>query len=587
MVSFLRQGTNGQADLLGPFVDESDGYTAEDGLSIPSSDIRLSANGGSLTSKNSGGVAHAELGYYAVTWDAVDTAAVGRLKVICKMSGARVVEKEYQVLEKAVFDAIFATSATGVPVALIARTLPSANYADAATAAAILDDTAEVGEAGGGLTALPWNSEWDAEVESKVTDALEAMQLQYLFSSAYDPASKPGNASGLLNVIVENDGGTPRFTANTLEASVPGIADAVWDEDLTGHTSSDTAGKVLGDISISAIADAVLDEALSGHSSVGTVGEALGFAAGIGTAGEGLTGIPWNATDWDTPASAAALAGVSLYDPPTNSEMEARTLPAADYATATDLAALAAVADDIKATTDKFEDMLELDSTVYRWTANALEEAPAAGALSASTIAAAVWALDISGYSTADTAGKLLNDASAGGNVSGIVAAILDEALSGHDGAGTVGEALLFAAEIGTAGAGLGAVPWNPDWDAQVLAQVSAGIEAYYLDQLLYAPYDPSAKPGDANALLNALVEDDGGVPRFTTNALEQGIRAVVEVGFTAAACLQLAAAAGAAKVSGANSETVTIRNLADTKDLVVATTDGAGNRFTITYDLG
>jgi len=39
---------------------------------------------------------------------------------------------------------------------------------------AILTDTAEIGAAGAGLTAVPWNAAWDAEVESEATDALEA-----------------------------------------------------------------------------------------------------------------------------------------------------------------------------------------------------------------------------------------------------------------------------------------------------------------------------------------------------------------------------------------------------------------------------
>jgi len=44
-----------------------------------------------------------------------------------------------------------------------------------------------------------------------------------------------------------------------------------------------------------------------------------------------------------------------------------------------------------------------------------------------------------------------------------------------------------------------------------------------HLDHLLAADYDPSSKPGVATALLNEIVENDGGVSRFTENALEQG----------------------------------------------------------------
>lgn len=50
--------------------------------------------------------------------------------------------------------------------------------------AAILVDTAEIGTAGAGLTALPWNSSWDAEVQSEVNDALVALGLDHLVSAA-------------------------------------------------------------------------------------------------------------------------------------------------------------------------------------------------------------------------------------------------------------------------------------------------------------------------------------------------------------------------------------------------------------------
>ena len=46
-------------------------------------------------------------------------------------------------------------------------------------------------------------------------------------------------------------------------------------------------------------------------------------------------------------------------------------------------------------------------------------------------------------------------------------------------------------------------------------------IEANHLDHLLAVDYDPASKPGTGTALLNEVVESDGGVSRFTTNALE------------------------------------------------------------------
>jgi hypothetical protein len=83
--------------------------------------------------------------------------------------------------------------------------------------AAILTDTAVIGALGAGLTNIPWNASWDAEVQSEVQDAIEANHLDHLFAAAYDPASKPGAADALLNELVENDGGVARYTTNALE----------------------------------------------------------------------------------------------------------------------------------------------------------------------------------------------------------------------------------------------------------------------------------------------------------------------------------------------------------------------------------
>lgn len=93
--------------------------------------------------------------------------------------------------------------------------------ADIATVDGVVDsilvDTAEIGAAGAGLTAIPWNAAWDAEVESEANDALVAIHLDHLLAADYDPAAKPGVATALLNELVESDAGVSRFTVNALE----------------------------------------------------------------------------------------------------------------------------------------------------------------------------------------------------------------------------------------------------------------------------------------------------------------------------------------------------------------------------------
>lgn len=110
----LRQSTASQVIQLGPFVDSTDGDTAETGLTIANTDIKLRPLGAtSATSKNSGGATHSANGNYYATLDATDTATVGPMKISVKVAGALPVWLECMVYEEAVYDALFASGAPG------------------------------------------------------------------------------------------------------------------------------------------------------------------------------------------------------------------------------------------------------------------------------------------------------------------------------------------------------------------------------------------------------------------------------------------------------------------------------------------
>ena len=112
MGGFLRQSTASQSRALGPFLDPAD-YSAETGLTIANTDIKLVVNGGASANKNSGGGTHRVNGVYGVTFDATDTATVGEMEVSVFMSGALPVFDKFVVLEEAVYDMLFASSALG------------------------------------------------------------------------------------------------------------------------------------------------------------------------------------------------------------------------------------------------------------------------------------------------------------------------------------------------------------------------------------------------------------------------------------------------------------------------------------------
>jgi len=72
------------------------------------------------------------------------------------------------------------------------------------------------------MTAVPWNAAWDAEVQSEVQDAIEVNHLDHLLAADYDPASKPGVSTALLNELIGSDAGVSQFTANALELAPSG-----------------------------------------------------------------------------------------------------------------------------------------------------------------------------------------------------------------------------------------------------------------------------------------------------------------------------------------------------------------------------
>lgn len=113
-MNFLRQSTSVDVGI-GPFVDSSDGVTAETALTITQPDIRIKKNGGAWAQKNAAQtLSHEENGWYEVTLDATDTNTVGILIVAVNESGALPVWREFQVIEEAVYDRDYAASATGI-----------------------------------------------------------------------------------------------------------------------------------------------------------------------------------------------------------------------------------------------------------------------------------------------------------------------------------------------------------------------------------------------------------------------------------------------------------------------------------------
>ena len=98
---------------------------------------------------------------------------------------------------------------------------------------AILADTAVIGAAGAGLTAIPWNAAWDAEVQSEVADALAVFftSVASLVDAVWDEAIAGHLGAGSVGAALNAAGG----------------AGDPWATAIPGAYGAGTAGKILGD----------------------------------------------------------------------------------------------------------------------------------------------------------------------------------------------------------------------------------------------------------------------------------------------------------------------------------------------------
>ena len=108
---FLKQSTSVIVQL-GPFVDATDGVTAETALSPSSTNVRLyKAQGTAAVDIYDATWTHIGLGMYRVTLTTSHTDTAGPLMVVAQITGARPVFHEFMVLSATTYDAMFSGSA--------------------------------------------------------------------------------------------------------------------------------------------------------------------------------------------------------------------------------------------------------------------------------------------------------------------------------------------------------------------------------------------------------------------------------------------------------------------------------------------
>lgn len=216
---FLKQST-ARTILIGPFIDDTDGKTAETGLasSLGSLDIDLYKGAAtsvttSITATTSDGgvndITHIANGYYSLELTAANLDTCGELKITVNIAGSLPVWHNFQVLEEAIYDALFAASATGELLVDVAKISGDSTAADNLEAA--YDGTGYAG----GTTKLDVNVV-QVSGDSTAADNLEA---------AYD-----GTGYGIQAASAATSVAVSSVTA-------AGLTD-IWTNDGTGLTES-------------------------------------------------------------------------------------------------------------------------------------------------------------------------------------------------------------------------------------------------------------------------------------------------------------------------------------------------------------
>lgn len=417
-------------------------------------------------------------------------------------------------------------------------------------------------------------------------------------TSAVTLPSIPANwitAAGIAANAIDADAlaadAVTEIWAGSTAPAASAIADAVWDEARSGHTSAGTFGLYLdaqvstvsgGSLTAADIADAVWDEAISGHLTAGSTGNALNAAgsagdpwstplpgaygsgtagkilgdrldatvgsratqtsvdtidgivddilldtAVIGAAGAGLTSIPWNSA-WDAEVQSEAADALAAYDPPTHAELTSG-LAAADDAVLAVLGTPAGVslAADVAAVKAQTA-AIEAD------TQDVQTRLPAA--LVAGRIDASVGAMAAEVMTAAAAAADLTTELQ-----SGLATAAALSTVAGY-----------LDTEV-----------------AAILAAVDTEVAAIKAktDNLPAAPAATGDIPS-AGAIADAVLDE------------------VVEGSVTLRQSVRLANAALGGKASGLDTTNPKYRDLADTKDRIDATVDANGNRSAVTRDL-
>lgn len=221
--------------------------------------------------------------------------------------------------------------------------------------AAIKGYVDDIGVAGAGLTAVPWNAAWDAEVQSEVDDALVAQRLDELLNADSDlDGLAPPTVGSVFHELMTKTAGSFTFdqTTDSLEA-IRDRGDAAWitATGFSTHSAADvwavatrvlTAGTNIqlpanGLANVTAWTVAITGN-ITGNLS-GSVGSVTGAVGSIATGGIAAASFAAGAIDAAAIATNAIDADAIAASAVTEIQSGLSTLDAAGVRTAVGLAA--------------------------------------------------------------------------------------------------------------------------------------------------------------------------------------------------------------------------------------------------------
>lgn len=264
---WLKQST--AIDLVvGPFIDKTDGNTAETALTVTQAEVRLSKNGGNMAQKNEAtALAHDELGYYVCKLDTTDTNTLGILQLMIHESAdALPVYHEYMVVTANVWDTLCSTDLLQTDLTQIGGVAQSAtdlkDFADAGydpatdkvTGVKLCDQTTLVDTT---------TTNTDLVTAAAVNTAVEAGDLALVLADTNEVQASLANG-GFTDLIID------AIKAKTDNLPADPADDSDIDAQLAtiaGYLDTEIAAikAVTDTLTLGAIADAVHDEVVDAN----------------------------------------------------------------------------------------------------------------------------------------------------------------------------------------------------------------------------------------------------------------------------------------------------------------------------------